>query len=82
MRHNKIRIIGIDPGLAATGIAVLDVAGDKYLPIYCGCIITKKSKKIHQRLKEIYNEINKLILDYSPDCLAIEEIFFSINHLS
>lgn len=79
MRHNKIRIIGIDPGLAATGVAILDVAGNKYLPVYCGCIITKKNKKIHQRLKEIYNEINKIILDYSPDCLAIEDIFFSIN---
>ncbi|MBC8390205.1 MAG: crossover junction endodeoxyribonuclease RuvC [Actinobacteria bacterium] len=74
-----MRIIGIDPGLATTGIAILDVAGDKYLPLYCGCIITKKNKKIHQRLKEIYNGINKIILDYSPDYLAIEDIFFSVN---
>jgi len=79
MGHNKIRIIGIDPGLATTGIAILDVAGSKYLPIFCGCIITIKNKKIHLRLKEIYNGINKIILDYSPDCLAIEDIFFSIN---
>ena len=74
-----VRIIGVDPGLEITGIGILDVKGNNYYPVYCSCIITKRNKPIHQRLKEIHDSINKIIMEFSPDCLAIEDIFFSAN---
>lgn len=79
MEEYKIRIMGIDPGLEITGIGILDMKGSSYIPIYCSCIITKRNRPICDRLKRIYSSVNKLILEYSPDCLAIEDIFFSSN---
>jgi crossover junction endodeoxyribonuclease RuvC len=79
MKNDCIRVLGIDPGLATTGIAILEVKGSQYNPVYCDFIFTEKDQPIYQRLKEIYESINSLILKYCPDCLAIEEIFFSAN---
>jgi len=79
MEKAKTRILGVDPGLATTGVAILDIAGSSYNPVYCSCIITKKNKPICERLNKIYTSINELVLKYSPTCIAIEEIFFSAN---
>ncbi len=79
MTTDRIRILGIDPGLEATGVSILDVEKGEYYPVFCDCIITKKNEPIGERLEEIYKEINQLIKKYCPDCMAIEEIFFSIN---
>ena len=76
---DKIRILGIDPGLETTGVSILDVEKGEYDPIFSSCIVTKRTKPICERLEEIYININRIIKKYSPDCLAIEEIFFSIN---
>ncbi|MDD3628791.1 MAG: crossover junction endodeoxyribonuclease RuvC [Candidatus Humimicrobiaceae bacterium] len=77
--NSKIRILGIDPGLETTGVSILDVNNGKYQSVYLNCIITKKDKPASERLKEIYLEINRLIKEYRPDCMVVEEIFFNIN---
>lgn len=79
MVNNKIRILGIDPGLETTGVSILDVNCGKYQPLYSNCIITKRTKPICDRLEEIYLKINKIIKEYHPDCMAIEKIFFNVN---
>jgi crossover junction endodeoxyribonuclease RuvC len=79
MTDDKIRILGIDPGLEATGVSILDIKRGQYYPVYSNCIITKKNKPTCKRLEEIYMAIDRLIKKYCPDCLAIEEIFFNIN---
>ncbi len=79
MTDNKIRILGIDPGLETTGVSVLDIIKGEYHPVYSGCIITEKSEPIFERLEKIYLELDKLIKKYCPDCLAVEEIFFNMN---
>jgi crossover junction endodeoxyribonuclease RuvC len=76
---DKIRILGIDPGLETTGVSVLDVEKGKYHPVFSGCIVTKRDKPICKRLEDIYIKINQIIKKFNPDCLAIEEIFFSMN---
>jgi len=76
---DKIRILGIDPGLETTGVSILDVEKGQYHPVFSGCIITKRNKPICKRLEDIYIKINQIIKKYGPDCLAIEEIFFSMN---
>lgn len=73
------RVLGIDPGLATTGISILDIEGSNYDPVYCGCIITKKNDPLCIRLVKIYNELSGIIDKYGPDCMAVEELFFSSN---
>ncbi len=80
MHLNKVRILGIDPGLATTGISVIESINDNsYIALYCSCIETKKNEMIHKRLKKIYYAVDEIIKEYDPAFLAIEELFFSAN---
>jgi len=80
MQQEIKRILGIDPGIATTGISVIESSsGGAYRTLYCGSIETLKDKRIEQRLSEIYSSVNDIISRYKPECLAIEEIFFSTN---
>ena len=73
-------ILGIDPGLAHCGWAVIDPAngGGNQLVSY-GCIETEKSEDFAKRLSQIYNQVRKLCRQYKIKELAIESIFFAKN---
>jgi crossover junction endodeoxyribonuclease RuvC len=79
MAGNGFRILGVDPGLETTGISILDINGSKFAPVYSGCIITGKDKPLCRRLEVIFNDLLDIIESYKPDCMAIEELFFSSN---
>lgn len=79
MENGYTRVIGIDPGLEITGVAILDIKSSRYLPVLCDCILTKKTLPASKRLKQIYESLTGIIREYNPDCLAIEDIFFSAN---
>jgi len=68
-------ILGIDPGVASTGWAVLDK--DKL--IASGCIKTSKKDDFSYRLSQIYQEVAEICSRWSVVDLAIEEIFFAKN---
>lgn len=74
-----MRIIGIDPGLATIGFAILDVDGGKRKLIDCGIIKTSPALSITERLCEIYKDMKALITEYKPNYCSIEQIFFSTN---
>lgn len=74
-----MRILGIDPGIARTGWAVVDSNNSKVKAVAYGCIETKASKDTSKRLAEIHKEILNIIKKYSPETLAIEELFFNTN---
>jgi crossover junction endodeoxyribonuclease RuvC len=75
----EMRIIGVDPGIARCGFAVLDYKASKFNVLIYGCIETSSKKEVPKRLSEIYKEISSLIKTYSPDVLSIEELFFNTN---
>lgn len=74
-----VRILGIDPGIARTGWAVIDSNNSKVKAIAYGCIETEASKDTSKRLAQVYKEVEKIIKKYSPENLAIEELFFNTN---
>jgi crossover junction endodeoxyribonuclease RuvC len=69
-------VLGIDPGLASTGWAVVD-SGNRL--VSCGCFKTKRDEGFAVRLAKIYNQIDKLCRNYKIRELAIESIFFAKN---
>jgi len=79
MSLNGFRVLGVDPGLETTGISILDIEGSSYRPVFSGCIITGKDDSLSCRLEIIYSDLIKIIDTYNPDCMAIEELFFSSN---
>lgn len=75
----KIRILAVDPGYEKLGIAVLEkVRGGKETLIHSECFFTKKSDK-EKRWLLIGQKIKKVSKDFSPDLLAMENLFFNKN---
>lgn len=74
-----MRILGIDPGFATIGFAILDHEGGQKTLIDVGVISTEAGLDFAQRLKEIYDDLNELIKEYQPDICSIEQIFYSKN---
>ncbi|HBB37341.1 MAG: Holliday junction resolvase [Candidatus Moranbacteria bacterium GW2011_GWC1_45_18] len=74
-----MRIIGIDPGTATTGWAVVEEVKKNPRLIACGCINTSKFNSDAERLVEIGRDIGSLIKKYKPDEAAIEDLFFFKN---
>ena len=71
-------ILGIDPGTARVGYAILKKhEGSAELTTY-GCLELKNRSQI-ERLKTISESISELILKYDPETLAIEKLFFTKN---
>ncbi len=68
-------ILGIDPGFARMGCAVLE--NDKI--IYSTCLISDKNLPQEKRLLYLGKKVEEIIKKYNPDVLAIEKIFFGKN---
>ena len=74
-----MRILGIDPGLAIVGYGVIDCERGKSKVVDYGVINTPKEEKLPARLHLIYDSLAALIDKFKPDCMAIEELFFTKN---
>lgn len=74
-----MRIIGIDPGTARTGYAIMDVMAGNSHVLDLGCITTNKTQSQAEKLLEIAENIEELIEQWQPDQAAIERLFFSQN---
>jgi len=72
-------ILGIDPGFARVGWAVLKSQNSNVKCQNYGCIETSKDTASQERLVDVYRQICKLIKKYKPEAMAIEELFFTNN---
>lgn len=71
-------ILGIDPGIANTGYALLLEKGGALSLLNNGVFITKKGPTAH-RIKQIYDFLAAKIHEFSVDAISIEKIFFNKN---
>ncbi len=74
-----MKILGIDPGYERIGIAVLEKENNQETLIYSACFKTPATIPFAERLVMIGNEIARIVKDYQPNALAIEELFFNQN---
>lgn len=72
-------ILGIDPGYAIVGFGLVESKGTRQKLIVCGAINTPAGVRLSARLWQIANDLEKLVLRFKPDALAIEELFFNNN---
>src|SRR6266568_2998475 len=72
-------ILGIDPGVAIVGYAVLEAQGDALRMIACDVIRTPAGLPLAPRLQQIYHQLGELVSSYRPQEAAIEELFFGKN---
>lgn len=71
-------ILGIDPGIAITGYALLE-CNENIKIIASGSIQTSKNATTQDRLAELFDDINTIIEKYKPDIASIEQLFYFKN---
>ncbi|MBI4096312.1 MAG: crossover junction endodeoxyribonuclease RuvC [Candidatus Levybacteria bacterium] len=74
-----MKTLGIDPGYARVGWAVVESQNAKCKMQNCGCIETSKNTASQKRLVDVYEQVCVLIKKYKPDNVAVEELFFTTN---
>jgi crossover junction endodeoxyribonuclease RuvC len=73
--QGMVKIIGIDPGLAATGIGIVRGRGLEVDGYAYGSIPTESSHSTAHRLNEIFSKLQQVIQTESPDIMVVEDIF-------
>ncbi len=77
-----MRILGIDPGLTKTGFGIIDVQNENLKVIDYGIIKPKLKDKLEKRLLTIFQDVSKIIKEYNPTIVCIEEVFYGKNFKS
>ncbi len=76
---NGLRVLGIDPGSAATGYGVVEVRDRSLISIAHGVITTSPRQTFPLRLQVIHQTLQVVIGQYRPGCAVLEGIFFAKN---
>jgi len=71
----NLKVIGIDPGLAGTGLGVVSGDGDIPVQYAFGSIGTDKKQPLCRRLDYIYARTLDFLAQEKPDLVVIEDIF-------
>ncbi len=74
-----MRILGIDPGLASTGIGIIEQRGDSWRVVECHEVRTSTATPLAQRLQRIHDLVADAIAEFHPDAVAVESVFFAKN---
>ncbi|MDR1339952.1 MAG: crossover junction endodeoxyribonuclease RuvC [Prevotellaceae bacterium] len=80
-KTNKVNrtILGVDPGTALMGYAIVRSKGSNLELLVMGVIELKKYKNHYEKLNKIYERVDSIIKEYKPEELAIEAPFFGKN---
>lgn len=74
-----MRVLGIDPGTATTGYAIVEEVEGRLQLLAMGVITTPAKMPLPLRLQQIYADLRKIVAEHNPDASAVEELFFSRN---
>jgi len=74
-----MRILGIDPGSKATGYGVIDIEGNRLRHVDNGIVAPRSADPLPLKLKHIYAGLERLIAEFRPEAMAIEQIFLAKN---
>ena len=75
-----MRIIGVDPGFATIGWAVVDFEGRNIKEVVeYGVIETSKDLDLSTRLSEIYSDLCEILEEFKPEVSGVEFLIFCNN---
>jgi crossover junction endodeoxyribonuclease RuvC len=76
------RVLGVDPGLARLGLAVLEGNGRKADLIWAGAIDTTAGSEESDRLRLLCVAVREAISVHRPSSVAVERVAWNKNHVS
>jgi crossover junction endodeoxyribonuclease RuvC len=75
-------VLGVDPGVARTGLAVLTPRGRKPSLTWAGTVVTSTDLAEADRLCAIADAVRSAIAEHRPDVVALERVAFNRNTVS
>jgi len=75
-----MRIIGIDPGLKATGYGVIECRPGMVSLLETGTIEPKTRQLIQDKLDKVYKNLNDLVTQYRPEVMVLEKLYSHYKH--
>ncbi|MHB1086918.1 MAG: crossover junction endodeoxyribonuclease RuvC [Minisyncoccota bacterium] len=72
-----MKVLAIDPGYGRCGVAVVERQGNADVLLYSDCIETSPTTEFTERLNTVAAECRRLIRSHTPDCLAMEKLYFA-----
>lgn len=74
------RVLGVDPGLTRCGVGLIESGSGRHVSlVLVDTFKTAADLALDQRIASIGNAIEKLILEYKPDSIALERVFAQAN---
>lgn len=67
--------MGLDPGLVATGFAILEALPGAVTVVDSGVITTSSAQPLEARLNAIYRAVHQLIEAQKPTFLVVEDLY-------
>jgi len=74
-----MRILGIDPGSAATGFGVVDSEAGRLIHVAHGTLRPSPRSSMAERLHYLHQAVREVMLDHAPDVAVIEQVFVSAS---
>jgi crossover junction endodeoxyribonuclease RuvC len=74
-----MKVIGLDPGLRATGWGVIHAEGNRLRHVANGTIRVKDDSDMATRLARLYRGLQAVMEEHMPDEAAVEEVFVNRN---
>ena len=71
-------VLGIDPGLQVCGYAVVDADSEKL--VEAGIFSTDTSRELPGRLNQIAEDIDAILERFTPEVVAVEELYSHYKH--
>jgi crossover junction endodeoxyribonuclease RuvC len=74
-----VLILGLDPGLAATGWGLVEADGSRLRHREHGVVVTRAADPLPVRLAALHRGLAAILADHRPDEAAVEEVFVNRN---
>ena len=74
-----MRVLGIDPGSRITGYGLVEQQGSRLVHVDNGALFTDKAVDFPDRLRLIFEGLSRVIADYRPVAVAIEDVYVAEN---
>ncbi len=75
-----MKILGIDPGLKATGYGFIEYRNDRSRLIEAGVIEPKPRDPFPQRIETLYRNLRELMEFHRPQVLVLEKLYAHYKH--
>ena len=75
-----MRIVGVDPGLKATGYGFLEYDNRGIQLLETGTIEPKTRDVLQNRIQKVYQYLGELIDQYKPDVMVLEKLYAHYKH--